>query len=291
MSRAKTGLLKLAAWAARVLPVPFKQALYKLPLVAPLLRRSLNRAAPHGIQEIVIAGGVLAGWKAALDLQSEKDYWLGTYEPELQAAAARLIQPGMTVYDVGANIGYISLLAARLNAPNGRLFAFEALPANIARLERNIALNQLQGRVIVQHAAVVSQSAPVTFLMHQSGAMGKAQGSAGREEAYQQSIQVDGLALDDFIFSRQNPAPGLVKMDIEGGEGQALRGMARALKECPPIFLIELHGQQAAREVWQQLSANRYTLCRMRPDYTPILSLDELDWKAYVVALPPAAPG
>ena len=47
----------------------------------------------------------------ALDLHAEKDYWLGTYEPDLQTAAWQIIKPGMVVYDVGANIGYISLMA------------------------------------------------------------------------------------------------------------------------------------------------------------------------------------
>ena len=69
----------------------------------------------------------------------------------------------------------------------------------------------------------------------------------------------------------------------------ALEGMARILKEAPPIFLIELHGEQAARSVWEQLSANGYSLHEMRHGYARIAALDQLDWKAYVVALPKEA--
>ena len=122
--------------------------------------------------------------------------------------------------------------------------------------------------------------------MHHSGAMGKAQGSAGREEEYQQKIEVNGLSLDNFVYGQNQPLPALVKMDIEGGEGMALEGMTRILKDAPPIFLIELHGEQAARSVWEQLSACGYSLHQMQSGYPRIASLDELDWKAYVVALP-----
>ena len=286
MCAAKNPLLKLASWAARALPVSVKRWFYRIPFLSAFLRRSLNKAAPQGITETEIAGGVLTGLRMALDLHSEKDYWLGTYEPDLQAAAQRFIRPGMTVYDVGANIGYISLMAARLNGPDGQVFAFEALPANILRLEQNLKLNGLGTRVVVQHAAVVAGSKPVTFFMHHSGAMGKAAGSAGRDEHYEQSITVDGLALDDFVYEEKHPQPELVKLDIEGGEGMALAGMRRILKDARPIFLIELHGEQAAAQVWEQLTANGYSLHRMRKGYDRVRTLAELDWKAYVVALP-----
>ena len=279
-------LLRFAAWAARILPAPVKRAFYKIPFLARLIRRSLNEAAPEGITEVKIAAGILKGLSMALDLHSEKDYWLGTYEPDLQAAALQFIKPGMVVYDVGANIGYISLMAARLAGESGRVFSFEALPGNIARLTRNVALNAMQDRVQIVHAAVVDTPGEATFLSHTSGAMGKAQGSAGRDEHYTQTIKVTGIALDDFVFQQGNPPPEVIKMDIEGGEGMALAGMPRLLKETGPILLIELHGQNAARQVWDCLKANRYTLRSMRTGLDLIQSLDDLDWKAYIIAAP-----
>ena len=279
-------LLRSAAWAARMLPVPVKRAFYKIPFLARLIRRSLNEAAPQGIAEVKIAGGILRGLSMALDLHTEKDYWLGTYEPDLQAAALQFIKPGMVVYDVGANIGYISLMAARLAGESGRVFSFEALPANIDRLTRNVALNAMQDRVQIVHAAVVDKPGEATFFSHASGAMGKAEGSAGRDEHYTQTIKVTGIALDDFVFRQGNPPPAVIKMDIEGGEGMALAGMPRLLKETRPALLIELHGQEAARQVWDCLKANRYTLRYMSAGSALIQSLDVLDWKAYVIAAP-----
>ncbi len=286
MRSAKKVITGIAAWAARILPASVKQALYKTPFLAKTIRRSLNAAAPEGITEVSIAAGVLEGLSMALDLRKEKDYWLGTYEPDLQAAASQIIKPGMIVYDIGANIGYISLMSARLVGEHGKVFSFEALPANIERLKQNVELNTMQGQVQIVHAAVVEKTGEVTFLTHASGAMGKALGSAGRDTQYSQTIKIQGVSLDDFVFIQGNPPPAVVKMDIEGGEGMALAGMPRLLKETRPVILIELHGEEAARQVWDCLSASGYSLHPMRHGSAEIHSLSELDWKAYIIAKP-----
>jgi FkbM family methyltransferase len=244
----------------------------------------LNRAAPHGLTRITVAAGGLAGATLLLDLQEEKDYWLGTYEPELQSAVAELVQPGMVAYDVGANIGYISILLARRAGEKGQAFAFEALPDNLERLRQNLALNDLGALVQVVAAAVTDRSGAAQFLVGPSGGMGKAAGSAGRQAEYKQAISVAGLALDDFVYTQGNPAPQVVKMDIEGGEVLALPGMRRLLKEAHPLMLIELHGPEAARLVWDELSHSGYRICRMGAGYPTVDSVEALDWKAYIVA-------
>lgn len=286
MSQPRNFLLKAAGWAARVLPAPVKRWLYRTPWLARFTRRTLNAAAPVGMNEVTIAAGALRGMRMKLDLQSEKDYWLGTYEPDLQEAARQLIQPGMVVYDVGANVGYISLMAARLAEEGGHVYSFEALPANVERLKANIDLNDLAGRANAIHAAVTDRTGEAVFLAHESGAMGKAKGSAGRQEYYAGELRVPAIALDDFVYPQGNPPPQVVKMDIEGGEGMALRGMEKVLANIRPIFMIELHGQEAAREVWVTLTSAGYSIHRMRSGMPEIKSLEDLDWKAYIIAKP-----
>jgi len=283
----KTAILSLAARAARILPAPVKQGLYRIPPLARLLRRVLNRAAPSGLSEVTVAAGALAGARLFLDLHSEKDYWLGTYEPELQAAVADLILPGMVVYDVGANIGYISLVLARAVGAQGKVFAFEALPANQERLRANQERNP-EARLELIPKAVMGASGTAEFLVHASGGMGKAVGSAGRQgERYQQTITVPAVSLDDFAFQEGNPLPQAVKMDIEGGEVLALLGMRRILQEARPLVLLELHGPEAAQTAWETLTTAGYTLHRMAKKYHLIASLEALDWKAYLIGMPP----
>ena len=276
-------VLSLAAWAARVLPEPVKRSLYRWRPLASLLRGALNQAAPSGMSQIQVAAGGLAGASLMLNLQTEKDYWLGTYEPELQQAIQKEVRPGMVVYDVGANVGYVSLLLARAVGPQGRVFAFEALPANLERIRANLALNP-QAAVDPLGMAVIDGAHPVDFLTHVSGAMGKAAGSAGRkEETYGAAIQVPGISLDEFIYTQSNSLPQVVKIDIEGGEVLALPGMRRLLREGHPLIFLELHGPEAARVAWDELTAAGYQLFRM-DNGAHIPSFETLDWKAYVVA-------
>jgi FkbM family methyltransferase len=279
--------LSLAAWLARWLPASAKRALYQVSPLSHLIRSSLNRAAPEGLTEVEVAGGGLAGMRLALDLRSEKDYWLGTYEMELQQAIGNLVHPGMIVYDVGANIGYISLLLARAVGEAGQVFAFEALPQNVERLRANLALNEMTGRVTVVPGAVVEKARPVHFLIGPSSGTGKAEGSQGRQEiAYTASLLVEGRSLDEFIYQDRHPEPQVVKVDIEGGEVLALPGMQRLLKEARPALLLELHGPEAAQVAWDTLASTGYQLCRMAPGFPGVPSLEILDWKSYLVAIP-----
>ena len=228
----------------------------------------------------------MKGYFLNLDMQTEKDYWLGTYELDLQTSLRELVKPGMVAYDVGANIGYISLMLAHLVGIQGKVFSFEALPSNIIRWQENISLNGLSGRTHITHAAVTDKQSAIGFLVHASGGMGKVIGSAGREESYQEEIEVPGISLDDFVFNLKNPAPALIKMDIEGGEVLALPGMRQVLSEVQPVLLMELHGQESIRVSWEILTNTGYRICRMKPGFPVVQSIQELDWKSYLVAFP-----
>lgn len=280
-------LVDIISSIARLLPMRAKLALYRWPPLARLIRGGLNYIVPGGLSEVTVAAGGLAGMRLRLYLRSEKDYWLGTYEPELQAAIKELVPPGCICYDLGANIGYISLLMARCAGPNGHVFAFEALPANLERLRQNIALNGMEDRITPIHAAVTNSSAPVRFLIGPSDDTGKAEGSAGRRQlAYHQTITVPGICLDDHVYLQGHPQPGLIKIDIEGGEVLAIPGMQRILSQARPIVLLELHGPEAAQVAWEALLSANYQLYWMRAGFPPLTSITLLDWKAYLVGMP-----
>lgn len=280
-------LVNAAAWAAKILPGRVKKAVYARPGLAQTIRRRLNRAVPAGFTEIGIAGGDLGGYRLILDLQSEKDYWLGTYEPDLQAAIREFVRPGFVVYDVGAGIGYVSLLFARAVRNSGMVFSFEPLPANLERLEKNVSLNGLKNRITIEPYAVIDATGPTDFFLGPSAAMGKVQGATGRGDPfYGGRIAVEGIALDDFVFTRGNPAPDIIKVDIEGGETLAFPGMRQILMNRHPVIFLELHGAEAAEQSWRILKEAGYKICRMKAGYPDVNSISDLDWKAYLVALP-----
>jgi FkbM family methyltransferase len=277
--------LSFAAFVANILPLSLKQALYRFPPLARFIRGSLNASVDEGLSVIEVAAGLLKGYQVQLNLKAEKSRWLGTYEPELQAALHEFLKPGMTVYDVGANIGYVTLMLAHQTGANGKIFAFEALPVNVERIQKNIALNSLTNVTVVS-GAVLDKTGSVTFYVHDSVGMGKAAGSAGRrEEHYKAEITVPGLSLDEFVYEQSNPAPEAVKMDIEGGEVLALPGMSRILREYHPLMLLELHGPESEKVAWETLTAAGYTLYAMENDYPVIESPEKLGWKAYLIAI------
>ena len=280
-------ILSLAARAANLLPDAAKRGLYRLGPLTRLIRGALNQAAPQGIVKVEIASGLLAGLEFNLDMQSEKDYWLGTYEAELQAALGDLIRPGMVCYDVGANVGYISLALGKLAGPQGRVLCFEALPANATRLRSNLSLNSAVCQFEVIARAVADRSGETDFFVHSSDDMGKLAGSAGRSSEYAGKISVETVSLDDYVYREGGLLPDAVKMDIEGGEVLAFPGMRRILAEGRPLVLLELHGPESAQAAWKALTGAGYTIHRMQPGTPQVSSLDALDWKAYLIGRPP----
>jgi hypothetical protein len=95
---------------------------------------------------------------------------------------------------------------------------------------------------------------------------------------------VASLSLDDFAYVQGNPPPQVVKMDIEGGEVLALPGMRRLLREAHPTVLLELHGHEAARAAWTELTGSGYRMYHMSNGYPPIQQVSDLGWKEYLVA-------
>jgi FkbM family methyltransferase len=282
----KSLFLSIISIAVHILPNFVKRGLYRLGPVSKIIRKVLNHFSPSGLTTMVIAGGDLVGLRMNLDMKVEKDYWLGTYELGLQEMIREKVEDDWVAYDVGANIGYISLLLAKAVGENGRVFAFEALPDNLVRLEKNLRLNQIGAMVKIISAAVTNISNQVQFLIGPSGAMGKVKGSAGRSDIHNKTIEIKGISLDDFIFREGNPPPDVIKMDIEGGEVLAMEGMKKLLVEVRPLILMELHGPEASRKAWDTLTGAGYRICRMETELPRVRSWDALDWKAYLVAVP-----
>ena len=181
-------------------------------------------------------------------------YTLGTAEPAVQQALARELAPGMVAYDLGANIGFFTIIAARLVGPQGRVLAFEPLPDNVRWLRHNIALNAF-GHVEVIEAAVGAQER--TARLEGGGAGVWATLSDDGEH------RVRMVRLDDGIADGSLPVPDVVKMDVEGAELQALEGMRETLADHRPTVIVEVHGTMTT--VCAALRVAGYSVERIDP--------------------------
>ncbi|HEX2166776.1 MAG TPA: FkbM family methyltransferase [Longimicrobiales bacterium] len=174
----------------------------------------------------------------------------GSYEPEQTQLFQQQIPAGATVFDVGAHVGYYTLLSAVLTGPRGRVFAFEPNPVNHTFLQRHVTLNRL-ANVTVENAAVSDRNGTAAF------AFGTGSGT-GRLDAGGK-LEVRTLRLDDFCRA-QDVRPGFIKIDVEGAELHVLRGAAENIEAHHPVIFLSTHGPQVHSECLAWLRERNYAL-------------------------------
>ncbi|MCI0403373.1 MAG: FkbM family methyltransferase [Acidobacteria bacterium] len=170
----------------------------------------------------------------------------GSYEPETTHVIEAVLRQGMSFVDVGAHIGYFTLLAARAVGPEGRVYAFEPVEATCQMLRQNLAVNDLAGRVIVVRQAVADGRRRVRLHISQPQSV-----SSYIEDdpcLSGSSEEVDTLSLDEFFGSLGWPPVHFVKLDVEGSEMAALRGMRELVNRNPNLKLVfEYHAAHLGR--------------------------------------------
>lgn len=161
-------------------------------------------------------------------------YATGEYESETSRLIRSLLNPGDTMIDVGANIGYFSILGARCVGPSGGVLAFEPVPPVRERLQRNIKLNGLDNVTI--HAEALSDRSGVIQLF--TGPQNDTGLASLRPLPDSTTIHVTQSRLDD-LWDPAAPI-ALVKIDVEGAELTALRGMRACLERYRPHVIVEI---------------------------------------------------
>jgi FkbM family methyltransferase len=181
----------------------------------------------------------------------------GRWEPAAQQWLVELLALGMVAYDIGANYGIHTLLLARRVGEQGSVFAFEP-DANIrAALDEAVRINRFKNVDVVPYA-VSENTGRASF---QRGTHAGA-GHLTTDDSACDSISVDTITLDDFVFGRKQPPPNLIKIDVEGAESSVLRGAEQVLAQFNPTLLIDLHTPWEDIAVGNVLSRHGYTAVR-----------------------------
>lgn len=201
----------------------------------------------------------------------------GAWEPMSTAVVARTVKPGMVAYDIGANIGYYTLLLSALVGSGGRVFAFEPMPEPFKVLCKHVDLNQL-GNVSLAQLACSNTKTGARKLFNYSWPPGR----CSQEPADVLERQLDDLGL---------PWPDFIKIDVDGYELKVLEGGLTMLSAYHPILLLEVcdytlrdafgadpahypYGQQV-RKMLGLLMEMGYSF-QYEEDLSPATSIDEV---------------
>ncbi|MGA3264798.1 MAG: FkbM family methyltransferase [Terracidiphilus sp.] len=179
--------------------------------------------------------------------------WLGSYEYEKQKRFSAAIQPGYTVYDLGANVGFYSLLASVLAGPEGKVFSFEPVPRNLKFLHRHLELNKLTN-FFVWDLAVGCSEGTASFDLGSNPSQGHLTAESHG------AMTVRTVTLDGLVASGKLPPPDLIKCDIEGAEYDALIGASGILEKYGPTIFLATHGLEAHRRCCGLLADLHYCL-------------------------------
>jgi len=208
-------------------------------------------------------------------------YVLGTFKPDLQSFLSSTVKEGNIFYDVGANVGFFSLLAARLVGTTGRVISFEPLPDNLVNLRENAERNQFPNVQILPFALGATNEEQI-FQVSERPTWGKLK-SAGHDapDKYLTDIKVTVRRLDDLLIDGVIQPPDFVKIDVEGAEVEVIEGAQETLIRHRPTLIIELHG-----------TGNLLTSKFARIGYCAIPLNEKFDnvaeahWNATILAIP-----
>ena len=210
------------------------------------LLRSTLRWIPRGATVRVLQGPMKGmRWVAG---SATNGCWLGSYEVDKQHAITETLREGNVFLDVGANVGFYSLLASRCVGESGRVVAFEPFPENISFLRRHVELNQLTNVEVIE-AAVADQAGSATFSPGPDGCTGRLEtGQSATEKCDNESITVKLVILDDLVAGEQIPVPNAIKIDVEGAEAAVLKGASNLLRDHHPVIFLATHGKHVRAE-------------------------------------------
>jgi FkbM family methyltransferase len=161
------------------------------------------------------------------------------YQFELLDLLEELIRPGDYVIDVGANIGMVTTLSARLVGPSGAVHAFEPSKDTHARLRKHIEINAFNN--VSLHSFALSDHAGEAKLLFPTVHSGQARVSAGQSDVLDRNASDVRLARGDEVLSELDPSrPMLIKIDVEGHEFQTLNGLSNLLARSDVAAICEI---------------------------------------------------
>lgn len=169
--------------------------------------------------------------------------YLGGVEPEQTAAFVAAIRAAAVFFDIGANVGYYTILASRLAGPTGCVVAFEPVPRNLEFLRLHREMNDA-ANVTIMPVALSDRAGKAKFSLGPNNAMGHI-GEGGE-------LTVDTMTLDDAVIEL-GVGPDILKIDVEGSERDLLEGAKNTLRRYRPMIFLSTHSDELRSWCLEQL--------------------------------------
>jgi FkbM family methyltransferase len=264
-----------------------KQAVFRLlPLFPVNVLESLASSNPSSLKyrlasaglrqrDVAVRNGIAQGLKFNAG-ESCPELALGTYEVPIQELFAQQLKAGHIFYDIGANVGFFSIIAAQLVGDTGKVYAFEPGEGNAQSIRHNAQLNNFSQIEVIEKAVSHTSGQGQLLLAKYSG--GHALATADAPPDLAGKATVDLVSIDDLIAQNKIEPPNFVKVDVEGAELDVLKGMTETIKTYQPTVIYEVDdGDRTAYESKYRELANFFE--RLNYRVTQIEnSYDTIDW-------------
>jgi FkbM family methyltransferase len=200
----------------------------------------------------MIVRGLASGYRVCASPAENLGYLLGTHEPHLQRIIRECVTSGDTVYDVGANIGYVSLMLAKRVGPGGRVIAFELVPRNVDSFRQNIEINRINNVQLLEVAASDRRGEAV---IRTTENLATASLMWHRNDPSATEFSVRTVSVDELVEAGDLGYPTFVKIDVEGSEGMVVKGMCRTISTAKPVVFVECSdlGRETTWHLLQEL--------------------------------------
>lgn len=223
------------------------------------LRRPTAGGLPDGSTIVPVLAGPLRGCTLVMPALERPSYLLGTYERRVVEAIRAAVPAGGVAYDVGAHIGYHTLVMARAAGAGGTIIAFEPDARNRRCLIQNLQANGA-GHVVVDGRALSGAGGEQIFASYGYSSVGHL--FHGQTQPDARLARVTTTTLDALVFEERLPRPALVKLDVEGAEADVIGGAERVLAEVRPTLIVEARPGLTVAPIVAILKRHRY---RWRP--------------------------
>lgn len=199
-------------------------------VIAPLISNFLKKIMPSNLIVPILAGRI-KGKKWVIG-SSNLECILGSYEHSKNILFQNNVSNGDIVYDIGAHVGFYTLLASKLVGETGKVISFEPLPKNFKYIEKHAQINKINN-VMLKNAAVSDFTGFSCFKEVESTFMGYLDEKG--------ELLVETLSIDDFIKDYPELKPCCLKIDVEGAEFLVLKGAKETLEKYKPKIFLATH--------------------------------------------------